>query len=99
MYLSTVIDEKQSGAGRRRVIIEKPISENVFIVKGIFRCPSEAAARRYADFLIDLREPKATKPEAPAPAPGLTSKPKRTQTKEAATNGKDKHRRKRSANP
>ena len=69
MYLSRIIDERKSGAGRRRVLIEKAIDEKQYTVKAIFKCPNEAQARALLDFLIDFKGPTAT-PEAPAPKRG-----------------------------
>lgn len=66
MYYSRVLEEQVAGAGRRRVIIEKPQDQHVFLVKAIFRCPNEARAREFFNYLLALREPKATTPAAPA---------------------------------
>lgn len=66
MYLSRIIDEQQAGAGKRRVLIEKPIEQHAFIVKGIFTCTTEDKARELLDFLINLKDPKAYTLAAPA---------------------------------
>ena len=78
MYLSKIIAEENAGAGRRRVIIERPIARNAFIVKGIFRCPTEAKARELLDFLLRLKEPMAYTLAAPA-APKKRGRPKKTE--------------------
>lgn len=70
MYLSRVIEERKSGAGRRRVLIEKPIDEKQYVVKAVFKCPNEAQARALLDFLIDFKGPTAYTLTAPAPKRG-----------------------------
>ena len=74
MYLSRIIDERKSGAGRRRVLIEKPIEEKQYTVKAIFKCSNEAQARKMLEFLIDFRGPAAYTLTAPAPKRGRTKK-------------------------
>ena len=82
MYLSKIIFEQEAGAGKRRVYIEKPIELNGFIVKAVFRCGSEDVARKYADFLLGLKNP------VPAQMPVVKKKSgnKTTLKKEAAKN-------------
>ena len=65
MYFCRIIEEQTAGAGRRRVFIEKPQDQNVFLVKSVVRCSTEEKARELFDFLINLREPKAYKLAAP----------------------------------
>lgn len=67
MYYSKIIAEEAAGAGKRRVLIEKPIDQHAFIVKGIFTCTTEDKARELLDFLINLKEPKAYTLAARAP--------------------------------
>ena len=67
MYYSKIIAEEAAGAGKRRCVIEKPVGDPRYVVKAVFYCGSENRAREFFDYLINLREPKAATPEAPAP--------------------------------
>lgn len=84
MYLSRIIDDRAAGAGKRRIIIEKPIDQNIYILKAVFKCRNEKAAKELADTLINMREPMENTPEAPAPDPKRRGRPK--QNKEGKTN-------------
>ena len=70
MYLSKILEERESGAGRRRVLIEKAIDEKQYTVKAIFKCSNEAQAREMLDFLINFKGPAAYTLTAPAPKRG-----------------------------
>ena len=65
MYVSKILDEQGAVGGRCRVILEKPVSENTFIIKAVFRISNEKKAREMFNYLFHMRGPKATKPEAP----------------------------------
>lgn len=73
MYYSKVIREEYAGANRRRCVIEKPVDSPLYVVKAIFRCPSEEAAQQFFDFLIKFKGPPA-QPLAPAPKRGRKRK-------------------------
>lgn len=74
MYLSKILEERESGAGRRRVLIEKPVDEKRYVVKAVFKCSNEAQAREMLDFLIEFKEPAAYTLTAPAPKRGRKQK-------------------------
>lgn len=68
-YYAKVIDEQFNSSGTRRVIVEKPIDKNQFVVKAVFKINSEEKARELLDYLLHFRikGPTANKPEVPAP--------------------------------
>lgn len=75
-YYAKVIDEQFNSSGTRRVIVEKPIDKNQYVVKAVIKCNTEEKARELLDYLLHFRikGPAANKPEAPAPKRGRKKK-------------------------
>lgn len=54
MYVSKILDEQVTGRGQRRLILERPASENTYVVKAVFRVGNEAKAKELFDYLLHM---------------------------------------------